>query len=201
MLASLTSQLASSLAAAALSYPGGDQSGAPCVLKAEEVQAAMAQWLPAGGVTIVTGEGSGAVAGGCDFNVPDGSFTAKGNGMTNVSGTDHSAVRMRWYSYASNQIVGSGTLDVDREFGGSTPAAVFGSAGIAMRDVGMAGGSADTTIRYPEIGGGAVSDGLGGFVLAGNQGYWYDVQIVGIKQDPAYNDSMVSLARTLSEQG
>jgi len=161
----------------------------------------MAEWLPAGGVTIVTGEGSGAVAGGCDFNVPDGSFTAKGNGMTNVSGTDHSAVRMRWYSYASNQIVGSGTLDVDREFGGSTPAAVFGSAGIAMRDVGMAGGSADTTIRYPEIGGGAVSDGLGGFVLAGNQGYWYDVQIVGIKQDPAYNDSMVSLARTLSEQG
>lgn len=107
---------------------------------------------------------------------PPGSLTAGGVGGTVEAGGVGASLSLQIMRYDENQTYSSGIYNVSREWGGSTAQEVLDSAYIAERDTTIAnrGEAAGTAVKIvPDIGYGTVSDGVGGFVLAGTGEYWY----------------------------
>ncbi|QHC57541.1 hypothetical protein [Rathayibacter sp. VKM Ac-2760] len=106
---------------------------------------------------------------------------------------------IRRYSYQSNQIITRSTRDVSRDFGGSTPDAVYESSRIATFDVTAASSFTDRATDLPEVGSGSVVD-LGGGVVTWNEGSWFTFSVSGEKINEQSGEAAMAVAPALASK-
>lgn len=176
---------------------------ASCVLSASEVQTALEPWLGPGEVAIDlddTRTGNNQ----CSYTLPKGSLTLSGDGrkVLNSSSFEPSFVIHRYrYDDDSGVVHSMGIYNVDRDFGGKTPKAVFDSVSIAVRDVEKAAGT-DKGVQFLwSEDGGLVTDGRSKVYVAGPGDYWYTAGIGGMKPDYSYASSLIELGKMLFTKG
>jgi hypothetical protein len=162
-------------APAATEPPPGGSTEVVCPLTVEQVTTAIGTVFP-GPVTLEEEPG----APGCSFKVADEQWL-------------HVAVA----PYSANQLATIVINDMTAQYGGTTPQQVFDSAAKAFQSAADASGGERKFEQYPDIGGGVVSDGVGGFVLAGTHDFWYKGDF-GINSDPAYNTVALNIAKEIA---
>lgn len=154
----------------------------------EAVQAVLKPWLGPGTVTVDMENSSDEQR---IYILPPGSFRAGAEDDPNVS--------IGAYRYADDRRFTSGIYDVERQFGGVTPAEVYASSVVMIRDVGAAAGWGEGLREYPEGAGGTVTNEMNKAVVAGSKDYWYEVDITGVKGDAEFDDALVGLGRLLTQ--
>jgi hypothetical protein len=136
----------------------------------------------------------------CSYTLPAGSLPKKGTtGGTVYTGSDAGSFVIDSHRYADNTGVGIATKGVNTTYGGSSPIAVFDSSYKALREVAASHSQAqaEAVIQYPEIGAGTVSDGAGGFILAGTGDYWYSAKVSNTKFNREYQSNVLEVAKLL----
>ncbi|MFE4197099.1 hypothetical protein ACFRJ9_14635 [Paenarthrobacter sp. NPDC056912] len=175
---------------------------ASCALAAAEVQTALEPWLGPGEVAIDLGDtrtGNNQ----CSYTLPKGSLTLSGDGRKVLNGSFEPSFVIHRYRYDddSGVVHSMGIYNVDRDFGGRTPKAVFDSVSIAVRDVEKAAGT-DKGVQFLwSEDGGLVTDGRSDVYVAGPGDYWYTAGIGGMKPDYSYASSLIELGKMLFTKG
>jgi hypothetical protein len=160
-----------------------------CLLTPAQVQKTFAEWIEYGDVTINRESSGGRL---CTFALPPGSLR-QGDGASVVGQGSGPSIVIYRYPYDEGTIMSSAL----REYGGSTAQAVFTSASSVYSDIARQDGETEHFQTYPSIGGGLVTNGVGGFVLAGPGQAWYGVTITNTQQSSEYGTALVELAEAI----
>jgi hypothetical protein len=174
----------------------------PCPLTTADVQQALHAWLAPGTVTIDPRSGqydSGWYR--CFYDLPDGSFNLAGSGGTNIVASEGVEFVIDTYPYALNYKASAGVYDTEASWGGDTASEVHVSALASELSLAAADPYKHAPQDHPEIGGGLVTDGWGGFDLAGVRDNWYSADVGNVKGNAAYTDAFIELAKVLAAKG
>lgn len=177
--------------------PTASPQTAACPISTAELRTALGAAIPSGIPSIdadYTGDNPSGYGSICTFTLPAGTFALDGS-------TDAKQLLIETVPYRANVEKNVGVFDVERNYGGSTPAAVYESSYVAIRDTDAATSYGQPTQQYPGIGGGLVCDGLGTVVLAGTGDSWFEIRIQYGKGDPSYADPLVSVGRAIASNG
>lgn len=106
-------------------------------------------------------------------------------------------LHIRVTPYADNRMASITVNTTTVEYGGSSPQQVFTSTATAYRAIADASGGERKFEQHPDVGAGLVTNGVGGFVLAGTRGVWYSGDF-GIFTSPDYNVVAMNVAKALA---
>jgi len=110
---------------------------------------------------------------------------------------DNRWLHIRVSPYTANRKATISINDTTVEYGGTSAQQVFNSTAAAFQKVAGAGGSDRKFEQYPDVGAGLVTDGVGGFVLAGTKDVWYSGDF-GIFTNGDYNVVAMNVAKALA---
>ncbi len=114
-----------------------------------------------------------------------------------IDGAD-AVIDLYSHRYRDGRELGQGVYNVDRRYGGYTPAEVYSSTVTAFQDVGEAAGDPGPVATYPNIAGGMVTDSNNAMVLAGTGNYWFTFDLSGGPYPAVINDAFVQIGDALS---
>lgn len=172
-----------------------DTNRSACIFSPEEVQEILNPWLAPGTVSLAI-EDTTVDEGFCRYDLPAGSMA--GDGQSSDLGAT-GTLTIRRYSYSSNQILTLGTLDVSRDFGGSTPDEVYESSRIAIIDVAAVNTYTNRATDLPEVGGGSVVD-FGGGNVTWTQDSWFDFSASGETVNEQSGEAALALAPAIANK-
>jgi hypothetical protein len=106
-------------------------------------------------------------------------------------------LHIRASPYTANRKATISVNQATAEYGGTSARQVFTSTASAFQKVAQAGGTDRGFAQYPDIGAGLVTNGVGGFVLAGAKDVWYSGDF-GIFTNRDYNVVAMNVAKALA---